>query len=64
MQEKAKVLQGTSIKGITKNELLDQEILMPLDVKEQELINQVLSCSDKLITLPQRKYSPNFLITR
>ena len=55
MQEKAKVLQGTSIKGITKNELLDQEILMPLDVKEQELINQVLSCSDKLITLHQRK---------
>ena len=55
MQEKAKVLQGTSIKGITKNELLDQEILIPLDIKEQESINQVLSCSDKLITLYQRK---------
>lgn len=55
MQEKAKVLQGTSIKGITKNELLDQEILTPMDIKEQESINQVLSCSDKLITLYQRK---------
>ena len=55
MQEKAKVLQGTSIKGITKNELLDQKILIPLDIKEQESINQVLSCSDNLITLHQRK---------
>ena len=64
MQEKAKVLQGTSIKGITKNELLDQKILIPLDIKEQESINQVLSCSDNLITLHQRKYSPNFHITR
>ena len=64
VQEKAKVLQGTSIKGITKNELLDQEILIPLDIKEQESINQVLSCSDKLITLHQRKYFPDFHSTR
>ena len=64
MQEKGKVLQGTSIKGITKNELLDQEILIPLDIKEQELINRLLTYSDNLITLHQRKYFLIFHDTR
>ena len=55
MQENAKVLQGTSIKGITKTELIEQSILIPSSDQEQNLISDVLSKIDSIITLHQRK---------
>lgn len=55
MQENAKVLQGTSIKGITKTELIEQSISIPSSGQEQNLISNVLSRIDSIITLHQRK---------
>jgi len=55
MQENAKVLQGTSIKGITKTELIEQSISIPSSSQEQNLISNVLSKIDSIITLHQRK---------
>ena len=55
MQENAKVLQGTSIKGITKTELIEQSISIPNSGQEQHLISNVLSKIDSIITLHQRK---------
>lgn len=55
MQENAKVLQGTSIKGITKTELIEQSISIPSSSEEQNLISNVLSKIDSIITLHQRK---------
>ena len=55
MQENAKVLQGTSIKGITKTELIEQSITIPSSSQEQNLISNVLSKIDSIITLHQRK---------
>ena len=55
MQENAKVLQGTSIKGITKTELIEQSISIPSSGQEQKLISNVLSKIDSFITLHQRK---------
>ena len=53
MQENAKVLQGTSIKGITKTELIEQSISIPSSGQEQNLISNVLSKIDSIITLHQ-----------
>lgn len=47
-------VQGTSIKGITKDELLAKEILIP-DCEEQKKIGAYLHNLDHLITLHQRK---------
>ena len=55
MQENAKVLQGTSIKGITKTDLIEQSIAIPNSIKEQSLIANILSQTDSIITLHQRK---------
>lgn len=55
MQENAKVLQGTSIKGITKTELIEQSISIPSSSEEQNLISNVLSKIDSIITLHQCK---------
>ena len=55
MQENAKVLQGTSIKGITKTELIEQSISIPSSSEEQNLISNVLSKIGSIITLHQRK---------
>ena len=55
MQENAKVLQGTSIKGITKTELIEQSISIPSSGQEQNLISNVLSKIDSFITLHQCK---------
>lgn len=55
MQENAKVLQGTSIKGITKTELIEQSISIPSSSQEQNLISNVLSKIDSIITLHQCK---------
>ena len=55
MQENAKVLQGTSIKGISKTDLIEQSIAIPNSIKEQNLIASLLSQTDSIITLHQRK---------
>lgn len=47
-------VQGTSIKGITKDELLAKEILIP-DREEQKKIGAYLHNLDQLITLHKRK---------
>ena len=47
-------VQGTSIKGITKDELLAKEILIP-DCEEQKKIGAYLHNLDDLITLNQRE---------
>ena len=47
-------VQGTSIKGITKDELLAKEILIP-DYEEQKKIGAYLHNLDHLITLHQRE---------
>ena len=54
LQDEIKVLQGTSIKGITKNELLIKEIPIP-SLPEQEAIGTFFSTLDRQITLHQRK---------
>ncbi|UZH07962.1 restriction endonuclease subunit S [Heyndrickxia coagulans] len=47
-------VQGTSIKGITKEELLSKSIFIPSD-KEQAKIGEFFKQLDHLITLHQRK---------
>ena len=54
LQEDMNAVQGTSIKGITKKELLDKSVLIPTLI-EQEKIGAYLSNIDHLITLHQRK---------
>lgn len=51
----SKNLQGTSIKGITKNELLNTELLMPIDIAEQQKIGEFFSKLDRQIELEEQK---------
>ena len=55
LQSELHAVQGTSIKGITKDELLGKEILVPC-VNEQEQIGRLFRQLDNLIALHQRKY--------
>jgi len=54
LQNELHKVQGTSIKGITKNELLKKTISVP-SVNEQIRIGALLKSVDNLITLHQRK---------
>ena len=54
LQSELNAVQGTSIKGITKKELLSKEIMLPTRA-EQKAIGDVLYHIDRLITLHQRK---------
>lgn len=54
LQKEKNLTQGTSIKGITKEELLNKEILVPKK-QEQEKIGKYFSELDHLITLQQRE---------
>lgn len=56
LQKDMNMVQGTSIKGITKEELLSKEIYIPHQKQEQSKIANIFSRIDKLITLHQRKY--------
>lgn len=49
-------VQGTSIKGLTKDDLLKEAILVPHDSAEQKKIGAYLHKLDNLITLHQRKF--------
>ena len=59
LQSELNAVQGTSIKGVTKDELLAKEVMIPC-YKEQEKIGSYLHSLDHLITLHQRKLFLNF----
>ena len=54
LQSELNMVQGTSIKGITKDELLTKEIMVP-QYAEQQQIGLFFEMLDNLITLHQRK---------
>ena len=54
LQSELNAVQGTSIKGITKDELLAKSIMVPR-YAEQQQIGAFFKQLDKLITLHQRK---------
>lgn len=54
LQSELNSVQGTSIKGITKDELLSKVVFVP-ERKEQEAIGQCFHNLDHLITLHQRQ---------
>ena len=64
LQSELNAVQGTSIKGVTKDELLAKEIMIPY-YEEQEKIGSYLHSLDNLITLHQRvqKNSKQYIIT-
>lgn len=55
LQKEQKYLQGTSIKGITKNDLLSKQLKLPVTQSEQARIGKLLESIDKHINLHQRK---------
>lgn len=55
LQSELHAVQGTSIKGITKEELLSKKIMVPVDIDEQFKIGSFFKNLDTLITLHQRK---------
>ena len=55
LQSELNAVQGTSIKGITKDELLAKSIMIP-QYAEQQQIGAFFKQLDHLITLHQRKY--------
>jgi type I restriction enzyme S subunit len=61
LQSELNSVQGTSIKGITKDELLAKVVAVP-ERKEQEAIGEYFTKLDDLITLHQRK--PKYKIWR
>jgi len=56
LQSELNSVQGTSIKGITKDELLAKEVSVP-DRKEQEAIGRYFRNLDNLITLHLREFT-------
>ncbi|MFT8823862.1 restriction endonuclease subunit S, partial [Liquorilactobacillus satsumensis] len=55
LQKELNDLQGTSIKGITKLDLLDKELMIPKKVNEQKKIGTFFKQLDDIITLQQQK---------
>ena len=55
LQNELNSVQGTSIKGITKEELLNKNILVPIENDEQIKIGSFFKQLDDTITLHQRK---------
>jgi type I restriction enzyme S subunit len=55
LQNELNAVQGTSIKGITKEELLSKVLMLPSDINEQTQIGRLFKQLDTLITLHQRK---------
>ena len=55
MKKTASQLQGTSIKGITKKDILNKTIIFPISEKEQVHISSLLKYVDYIISLQQRK---------
>jgi len=55
LQEELEVVQGTSIKGMTKEDLLSKSLLIPVDMGEQTQLGGLFYKLDSLISLHQRK---------
>lgn len=55
LQKELNNIQGTSIKGITKTDLLEKNIVIPSALKEQEKIGSLFKQLDETITLHQSK---------
>ncbi|MFJ7977108.1 restriction endonuclease subunit S [Peribacillus sp. NPDC096379] len=55
LQSELHAVQGTSIKGITKEELLSKDIKVPVDIDEQFKIGEFFNQLDNHITLHQRE---------
>ncbi|MEX1372815.1 restriction endonuclease subunit S [Lactobacillus helveticus] len=55
LQRELNNIQGTSIKGITKADLLDKETFVPIKVEEQQKIGSFFKQLDDTIALQQRK---------
>ncbi len=55
LQSELHIVQGTSIKGITKEELLAKVIMAPNQIAEQRQLGVFFQSLDHLITLHQRK---------
>ena len=55
LQSELHAVQGTSIKGITKEELLSKKIFAPEDKEEQAKIGNFFSTLDRTITFHRRK---------
>ena len=55
LQGELQAVQGTSIKGITKDDLLSKSIFVPNNINEQQQIGSFFGNLDTLITLHQRK---------
>ncbi|WP_141691028.1 restriction endonuclease subunit S [Brochothrix thermosphacta] len=55
LQRELNNIQGTSIKGITKSDLLDKELVIPTNVEEQQKIGSFFKQLNDTIALQQRK---------
>lgn len=55
LQRELHNVQGTSIKGITKNELLEKRILLPKTVEEQVKIGEFFRQLDEVINLKEKE---------
>ena len=55
LQRELNNIQGTSIKGITKADLLDKEVIVPVEFEEQKKIGSFFKQLDDIIALHQRK---------
>ena len=55
LQRELNNIQGTSIKGITKADLLDKEVIIPVEFEEQKKIGSFFKRLDDTIALHQRK---------
>ena len=55
LQKEKQNVQGTSIKGITIEEMLSKKIEVPCNRAEQEAIGEFFHNLDSIITLHQRK---------
>lgn len=63
LQKELHIVQGSAIKGITKDDLLNKKIEVPT-YKEQKKISDFLLKLDNLITLHQRKLEVYFFIRK
>ncbi|HBL2342461.1 TPA: restriction endonuclease subunit S, partial [Enterococcus faecium] len=55
LQKELKNIQGTSIKGMTKSDLLEKKVTIPKKYEEQQKIGNFFKQLDDMIALHQRK---------
>jgi type I restriction enzyme S subunit len=55
LQSESHAVQGTSIKGITKDELLSKTLMVPHSIGEQSQIGEMFHTLDRLVTFHRRE---------